>query len=149
MMGRHRVLVALAVAGLWCWAQAAAGHSYRLGNLAVGHIWAPPPEAGAEGVAVYGPILNGGKTAVRLVGASSPIAEQARFRVERDGIVHRLNELELLPQRPLALAPWRAHVWLTGVRRHLDAGDAFDLTLDFGEAGSLTVKVVVESAAGH
>ena len=34
----------------------ARAHSYSLGEIAIGHIWAPPPEPGANGLAVYGAI---------------------------------------------------------------------------------------------
>lgn len=124
-------------------------HSYKLGEIAVGHIWAPPTAEGSAGTAVYGAILNQGERPVRLVGASTQAADKVRFRVEQDGRVRWPESIELLPGNPLSLAPWRQHIWLAGLRRPLKGGDAFDLMLDFGDAGSLTVEVVVEEAAGH
>jgi copper(I)-binding protein len=124
-------------------------HSYKLDDIAVGHFWAPPPEEGAAGVPVYGPILNQGDSTVRLVGASSPIAKDVRFRVEKDDGVSWPEAVELRPDKPLGLAAWREHIWLSGLKRPLKDGDDFELTLDFGDSGQLTVKVVVEKAAGH
>lgn len=134
-------VVALTVpaGGLWA-------HGYRLGELAIGHIWAPPPAPGAAGLAVYGPILNRGSAPARLVGASSPVAAEARFRSVDKGGVRWPAAIELPPGKPVSLASWRAHIWLAGLKRPLAAGDAFELTLDFGAAGKLTVKVIVEAA---
>ena len=41
-------------------------HSYKLDDIAVGHVWASPPEEGAGGIAVYGPLLNRGGKSARL-----------------------------------------------------------------------------------
>lgn len=128
---------------------AATAHSYKLGDIAVGHVWAPPPEEGAGGLPVYGPILNRGGAPVRLVGASTPVAEQVRFRIEKEGEEHWREAIAFAPGKPFALAPWREHIWLSGLNRPLKDGDSFDLTLDFGDAGRLSVKVVVEKASGH
>jgi copper(I)-binding protein len=155
-MRRRRVFLraltgacAIALAALTGTGQQATAHGYTLGRIAIGHVWAPPPEDGAAGIPVYGPLLNRGDHAVSLLGASSPIARSARFRIDNDGIASWPEALELAPGKPVSLAPWRAHIWLSGLRRNLHAGDSFDLTLDFGAAGDITVTVVVETAAGH
>lgn len=127
----------------------AAAHGYKLGAIAVGHVWAPPPAPGADGVAVYGPILNGGAAPARLERASSPIADEVRFRTEKDGTVSWVPGIDLRPGKPVALAPWREHIWLSGLKRPVEAGGSFPLTLDFGPAGTLDVEVVVESKSGH
>lgn len=123
-------------------------HSYKLGDIAVGHVWAPPPEPGAEGLAVYGPILNRGNDAVRLVGASTSAAKQVRIRRISDGEVAWPTGIILIPGKPFALAPWREHYWISNLSRPLVEGDSFPLTLDFGTDGQLTVTVVVEHAQG-
>jgi copper(I)-binding protein len=124
-------------------------HSYKLDTIAVGHVWAPPPEEGAKGIAVYGPILNRGDTSARLVGASSPIAEEVRFRISKDGDVNWPEVIELRPNKPVSLASWREHIWLSGVQKPVEDGDSFELILDFGDAGKLPVKVVVEDEGAH
>lgn len=126
-----------------------AAHSYKLGEIAVGHVWTPPPEQGAEGLAVYGPILNRGEATVRFIGASTPVAERVRFRRTQDGEATWPRLIELRPGKPLALAAWREHIWVSGLRQPLQEGDTFDLRLDFGTAGEIEVKVVVEKATGH
>lgn len=124
-------------------------HSYKLGDIAVGHLWAPPPAAGADGLPVYGPLLNRGRSTVRLVGASSPVAERVRFRRQQDDATEWPESLELMPMRPLALAAWREHLWVEGLKRSLGDGEPLPLLLDFGPAGKLEADAVIESAAGH
>jgi periplasmic copper chaperone A len=121
---------------------AATAHSYRLGDIAIGHFWAAPTADGAVTASVYGPLLNRGKVSVRLVKVSTPIAASAHLRT-RDGT--DVVDLVLAPGKPLALAAWRAHIELDGLKRPLVAGESFDLTLDFGPAGHLPIKVMVES----
>jgi periplasmic copper chaperone A len=146
-----RVLgVVMAIGVLATTPGSARAHSYKMGDIAVGHIWAKPPEKGADGVAVYAPLLNSGTAPVRLVGASSPIADKVRFRtVAKDGTVAWPGPIELQPGKPFALAAWRQHIWVSGLHKPLKDGDWFDLTLDFGDKGKLPVKVHVETTPGH
>lgn len=128
----------------------ALAHSYKLEEIAIGHIWASPPqEKSATSIAVYGPVLNQGSAPARLVGATSPVAGKVRFRAEVEGEVRWPEAIEFQPGKPLALAPWRAHIWLSDLKLPLAEGDSFDLTLDFGSTGTVTVKVVVEKPEGH
>jgi periplasmic copper chaperone A len=124
-------------------------HSYKLADIAVGHVWSPPPEPGTDGIPVYGPVLNQGSAPVRLVGVTSPIAATVRFRRSKEGNIRWPDTIEFPSGQPFALAPWREHIWLAGLKRPLSAGDSFDLTLDFGESGTLKVQVVVEPTSGH
>lgn len=126
-----------------------AAHSYKLGDISVGHLWSPPGASGADGMPVYGAILNRGKTTVHLVGAATPRAGQTRFRTRKGDAIRWVKSIAFQPGRPLALAAWREHIWLSGLKTPLKEGDSFPLTLDFGDAGRITVQVVVESAAGH
>src|SRR3546814_16379252 len=87
----------------------APAHSYKLEDIAIGHIWAPPPEEESpSGIAVYGPVLNQGSAPARLVGATSPVAGKVRFRTESEGEVRWPDTIEFHPDKPLDLAPWRA-----------------------------------------
>jgi copper(I)-binding protein len=127
----------------------AGAHSYKFDDIAVGHVWTPPTPEDAAGAPVYGPLLNRGEAKDSLVGASSPIAERVRFRVSKDGKTRWPEAIVLKPGKPLGLAPWRVHLWLTGLKRSLKQGDRFDLTLTFAHAGKHTVQVFVEKAANH
>lgn len=122
-------------------------HSYRLGDISIGHLWAKPMAADAAGIAVYGPVLKGGSDPVTLVGATSPAADTVRIRSDRDGVETFADRLTFQPGKPLALAPWREHLWLTVNARPVVAGERIPLTLDFGDAGTIAVEVMVEEGA--
>ncbi len=56
--------------------------------------------------------------------------------------------LDVKPGDRLVLQPGGYHVMLADLKRPLQAGDNFPLTLAFEKAGSIEVQVVVESIAG-
>jgi periplasmic copper chaperone A len=136
----------LALAGLGQ-PPAAHAHSYKQGAIAVGHIWAPPTSE--DSAAVYGALMNQGEQAERLIEASSDLADAVRFRAVENGQPNWPEVIDIAPGKVVALAPWREHLWLTGLKRPLQDGDSFEMTLAFKSAGAVTVTVLVESAAGH
>ena len=127
----------------------AVAHSYTLGDIAIGHVWAPPPESGATSVPVYGAIANRSDSTVRLLSASASVADQVRFRTMDNGVVSWPETIDVSPDKPLGMAPWREHIWLSGLTKPLTEGDSFDLVLDFGNKGSISVIVMVEDPSGH
>ncbi len=138
----------LALAAAWLPGVAMA-HSYKLGSIEIGHIWAPPPKPGVDGVAIYGPLFNEGKKRQTLVSVSSPIARSARFRLLKEGVESWPAHIELYPGRPVSLAAWGTHIWLSGLKKPVKKGDWIDLTLDFGPAGKLAVKALVQNSASE
>jgi len=124
----------------------ALAHSARFGDIAIGHLWAPPPAAGAAGIAVYGALFNRGKAPATLTAAAATIAQQVRFRITKDGQTSWPATIALPPGKPVSLAAWGPHIWLDSPQRTLRAGDSFELTLEFGAAGRVDVEVVVEQA---
>lgn len=138
--------VAYAIIGGAAGAQA---HSYKLGDIEIGHIWAPPPEPSENGVAVYGALFNTGDTPVELKSVSSETFGEARFRKEENSETEWPEAITLVPGRPFGMASYREHIWLTDGHRALKDGDTFDLTMDFGDAGAITVDVVVEDTPSH
>ncbi|WP_206455711.1 copper chaperone PCu(A)C [Aurantimonas marina] len=145
---RRRLFAVFSVLSLLFAPIAAVGHSYKLGDITVGHVWASPSESG-EGIAVYGPIMNQAAAAVQLTGASTPVADEVRIRMTNEEGEHWIDMVNLEPGKPLALAPWRQHLYLTGINRELEEGDTFELTLDFAQVGTVTVQVEIEPEGGH
>jgi copper(I)-binding protein len=137
-------ILPMAIAVAFLAAVPALAHSFRLGEIEIGHPWAPPSN-GRDG-AVYLALSNRGNAADRLVGASSPRAQKVELRGGDDTL---LQEIALEPKRPVALRAGRPHLVLLGVTQALVAGDAFPLTLRFAGAGSVEVTVMVEAAPAH
>jgi periplasmic copper chaperone A len=125
-------------------ARAARAHSYKLGAIEIGHPWARPSVTGKA--AVFLALANSGFDSDRLVGGTTPIAREVILR-DADGST--LDELDLLPHRPVALRPGGKYIALLGLAGPLALDDSFALTLRFGNAGEITVKVMVEDAPGE
>jgi copper(I)-binding protein len=130
-------------------ASPAAAHGYRLGAITIGHFRAGPVKPGATAIGVYGPLLNNGKTADVLVAATTPIAAKTRFRIKKGGPARWLDSVAVPAGSPVILARWRQHLWLTGLKRPLEAGTSFPLTLVFRHAGRITIQVVVGREGTH
>ncbi len=148
--GHHPLRVGRAIALLiaLCLAPVAAGaHSYRLGAIEIGHVWALPSKDGAT--SVYGPLLNTGKEADTLTGVAAAEATSVTLRKTQDGKAVALDTLALPPGKPVTLAAWGAHIAVSGLRHPLNTGDSFELTLRFASAGAIKVKVLVQPRAAE
>lgn len=145
MLRSLAVMLMLALGG----ASAAFGHSYDFDDFKVGHLWSPVPAEGEDGLAVYGPLIATGDQAITITGASSPDAAQTRFRKVEEGVESWPATLDLEPGRPLGLAAWREHIWLTGLTRALHEGDIVTVELELADGRHLEVESMVQNAPGE
>lgn len=127
----------------------AMAHEFKLGDIKIGHPWSRAmPESSPTG-GVYLSLNNQGKTADKLLSASTPRAAKAELHTHiNDKGVMRMREVaggvEVAAGQQVKFAPGSYHVMLMGLRQPLRAGDHFPLTLRFEKAGSVTVDVAVE-----
>lgn len=135
MHRRHLLAAPLALVAL----RSAWAHSYKLGNIEIGHPWARPSVT--EAAAVFVALSNTGRNTERLTGGTTPVAKEVLLRAE-DGAP--LEYLELLPHHPLALRPGRKYIALHSLKGPLALGDSFPLTLRFDRAGEVALTVMVE-----
>jgi copper(I)-binding protein len=133
----HRRLLLLAP--LLLLAKRARAHSYALGAIEIGHPWARPSATGKA--AVFLAMNNTGNELERLTGGSTPIADEVALRAA-DG--SPLEEMDLLPHRPVPLRPGGRYIALLGLKSPLALDDSFPLSLRFAPAGEITVTVRVE-----
>jgi copper(I)-binding protein len=110
-----------------------------------------PGEPGANS-AVYCIIRNDGSEPDRLLGGESPVASAVEIHrsEEVDGVMRmrKLEDLELPAEASVELAPGGLHLMLVGLRRALEPGQEFELTLRFRDAPDLLVKVPVGPIRG-
>ncbi|MDO8421728.1 MAG: copper chaperone PCu(A)C [Parvibaculum sp.] len=122
-------------------AQAAAG------DVEVSDAWVRP--SAAKTGAAYLTLTNHSGNADALTGATSPAAAKVQVHsMEMDGTIMRMRRLDELPLpvgTPVALAPGGLHIMLIGLTRPLKAGDTVELHLSFENAGSLDVRLPVQS----
>ena len=130
-------------------AKAVALSDSRVGNLQVTQVWSrPTPPTASVGV-VYLSITNSGKQADRLLDLSSSIAGKVEIHESRNvkGAMQMraVTYVECPPGTTVKIEPGGLHVMLIGLTRPLVAGTVFSLTLQFRDAGALTLRVPVEA----
>jgi copper(I)-binding protein len=111
----------------------------------ISNAWLRPPTAPGSPAAVYMTITNSGGTADALVGISSPAAMSVELHetsIDSSGMtgMHPIERLEIPAGGSVTLEPGGYHLMLMGVTE-LIAGSAVELSLEFEQAGTVTVQV--------
>ena len=144
-MQRRGGIMGLAAAAAW--PAAARAHSYRLGDIAIGHAWALPAQVSREGQA-FVPLVNNGKTADELVAARSSACGTIELRRNNRYDDPPLTSFLLEPGKPLPMRPTARHLRLMGLDGPLVLDQRFTIILDFLNAGETEVEFHVENAPG-
>ena len=139
-MKRRTFLLALLVPSL------AQAHSFRLGNIAIGHAWALPSQQN-DGQ-VFFPLANQGKDHDELVAARSDICATIELRQNNRYDDTALNSIPLEPNMPVPMRPTATHLRLMGLKQPLKKGNHFKMILDFLNAGEIEIEVIVEDKPG-
>ncbi len=142
-------ILAIAVVAAIAAAGSASAQDHQLRTLRIDHPFARATPPGARTGGVYLSIENNGAQADRLLRIFTPVAGTAELhQMVMDAGVMRMRVVAGVDVKPgdrLALQPGGYHVMLGDLKRPLQAGDSFPLTLVFEKAGSIEVNVVVES----
>ena len=142
-----KILAIIAVATFVA-ATGASAHEYQLRTLHIDHPFARATPGGARNGAVYLSVENRGNQTDRLVRVSTPLARAELHQMSVDAGVMRMRAVDSAEVKPgdrLVLQPGGYHVMLIDLKRPLQTGDNFPLTLDFERAGAIEVNVEVES----
>jgi len=144
-----RLLVALAFVAC---ASAVLGDDV-IKTLTIEHPFARATPPGAHNGAAFLTIANKGKETDRLIRAASPVAGSVEIHEMRmDSGVMRMRpvaRVEVKPGQAVAFSPGNLHLMLLDLKKSLNAGDHFPLTLTFERAGIVEVSVPVEELVGH
>jgi hypothetical protein len=139
---RSSRLLALAAGAMLLMTGGAGAHSYRLGAIQIGHLWAKPPTHGE--LEVLGPLFNSGTTPDQLIAAHSSVVRAVTFQRETAGKEQTLQAIDIPAGEAVSLAPWSQGIRLTGVASTVQVGSTIPLTLEFAHAGRIDVEVLVE-----
>lgn len=126
----------------------------KVGDIAITTAWAraTPPRPPVGGA--YLTITNAGAQSDFLVGGKTGAAKSVELHThQKDGQVMRmvaLSSIEVPAGQTVTFAPGGLHVMLIGLAKPLKEGESFPLTLEFANAGPVTVTVDVKAvgAAG-
>lgn len=138
---------AVALALLLCPAWLGAAPEVTAGNISVAQAWSrPTPPVAAQGAA-YLTIRNSSAKPDQLQSVATPVAGSAEFNETRKlrGVVQMraVPSLDILPGQTLRLEPGALHIMLLNLLHPLTAGTVYPLTLNFRDAGAVTVQVEV------
>jgi copper(I)-binding protein len=122
----------------------AAAHSFKAGNVLIGHPWAKPTQT--RDTEVYLSLLNRAAEADQLVGVIVPLARAVDVI---DDAGRRITVVDLPPGRPFSLKPGGVRIRLVDLDRPLRVGSKLKLTLIFARAGSVAIEALVEAGPTH
>ena len=125
----------------------AQAHSFRHGNIAIGHAWALPRQL-ADGQ-VFFPMAIKGNESDELVAARSDVCTFIQLRENNQYDDLPLSSIKLEPGKPVPMRPAATHLRLVGMRQHLKIGDRFKIVLDFLNSGETEIEVFVEEKSGE
>ena len=131
---------------LLCMPTAARAHSFKLGDIAIGHARALPSRQ-TDGQAFF-PMVNNGKAADQLVAARSNVCTLIELRRNNRYDDPPLSAMPLEPGKPAAMRPTARHLRLIGLGAPLQEGQRFSIILDFLNSGEIEIEVMVENAPG-
>ena len=135
------VLLAFLVSG-HAQAQTSAASAIHVENA-----WARATPARAKTAAAYVTVTNTGRSADRLLSATTPVAQTVQFHKESEenGIsrMRALPSVELDPGTKVVFKPGDMHMMITGLKQPLKEGEIFPLTLKFEKAGKIEINVPV------
>lgn len=123
-------------------ASGAAAHEKAHGHLKIVHPFTVEPiDPKTRNVTVLMTIHNLGKTADRLVSASSPLAEKAGIETAPPTVN---NSVDLPAGGTVAFSRKGTRIELKGLTERLTGYEPFPLWLTFEKAGRVEVEVLVE-----
>ncbi len=135
------------ILGLAAFPAAARAHSYKAGDIAIGHAWALPVAIATDGQAFF-PLVNNGKSTDELVAARSSLCSAIELRRNNRYDDPPLTSFVLEPGKPLPMRPTARHLRLMGLTQPLVLDQRFTIILDFLNAGEMEIEVHVEHAPG-
>jgi len=147
--------------GSWLVVPSSMAHDFKAGDLRIDHPYATPSRPGLRTGAVYfRHIRNAGRSADRLLSASTPVA--ARVEIHRMQLVQggqgEVMQMRAVPALDLPAGVTVAmkhgsadghHLMLLDLKAPLKDGDRFPVTLTFEKAGVHEVQVWVQTPRGH
>lgn len=122
-------------------------HSYKTGDIAIGHAWALPAVVSTDGQAFF-PLVNNGKATDELVAARSSICSSIELRRNNRYDDPPLTSFMLEPGKPLPMRPTARHLRLMGLTQPLVLDQRFTVILDFLNAGEVEIECHVENTPG-
>ena len=127
---------------------AAHAHSFKLGNIDIGHPYARVTVAGQPIGGGFLTLTNRGGDDKLLSATAGVSASVEMHSMNMDGDVMRMRQVDAIPLpagKAVELKPGGYHLMFIGLKAPLKAGEKFPLKLKFEKAGEVEVIVNVEA----
>ena len=128
---------------------AAHAHSFKLGNIDIGHPYARVTVAGQPIGGGFLKLNNRGGDDKLLSATAAVSASVEMHTMNMDGDVMRMRQVDAIPLpagKTVELKPGGYHLMFVGLKAPLKAGEKFPLKLKFEKAGEIEVIVNVEAS---
>jgi len=116
-------------------------------GIKVEKAWARATPASATTAVVYLTVANSGAAADRLTEVSTPVAASADMHLmAMEGNVMQMRDVDAVDVKPgdrISFKPGGLHIMLMNLKRPLQKGERFALSLVFEKAGRIDVDVLV------
>jgi copper(I)-binding protein len=124
---------------------------FKVGDIEIHHPWARASKARATGGGVFMEVHNHGASMERLIGGSTPVAETVEVHalwMTPGGQMasQNIGAMDIGPGSSFPFEPDGVFLSLGGLKKPLIEGEKFPLTLNFEQAGQITVQVLIEGA---
>ena len=122
-------------------------HSYKQGNILIGHAWGLP--SNNDATQIFMPLFNGGDTVDTLISVSCDLSKSAELRLNNGYATPAEVGFVLEPKKPFPMRPTARHIRLLGLSKPLLAGDNISISLKFEKSGETKIEVHIQDKAGE
>ncbi len=124
------------------------------GDVVVENAWSRASIGTSRPGAAYMDIRNAGDENVTLTGLRTDLAGMPEIHLtstNEQGVssMSPVGEIAIAPGETVALAPGGMHAMLMQLRRPMEEGETFPLTLLFSDGGEVTVEVPIRGIAAR
>lgn len=123
-------------------------------QIAVTDGWSRETAVGQDAGGAFMMLSNSGTSADRLTGGSTPVAGEVQVHaVDMTGGVMRMRQLtdglEIPASATVALKPGSFHIMLMKLKRPLQQGEKYPVTLTFEKAEPIEVELTVQTVGSQ
>jgi len=144
---KRTVLFLLVTLAMLLAACGGADKGVTVGAVTIENAWSRPAAMPGGNGAAYFIVRNGGDTADRLIGASSPLGtteiHQSMMAGDDMMSMRPVDGVDIPAGESVAFEPGGLHVMFIGVATPAAVGEEIPLTLTFEQAGEITLQLPV------